>query len=75
MNILNKYLLRILYFIKLSLFFILLEYYNKWIKADRKINYSKNFTNQTNEYLVENDPFSPFYEKFISDRIVQPSKN
>lgn len=60
---------------KIAFFHILLEYYNKWIVTDREINYSKNFIEQTDEYLADNDPFTPFYEKFISDGIIESTKN
>jgi phage/plasmid-associated DNA primase len=60
---------------KIAFFHILLGYYNKWIQNGRKIEYSKNFIEQTNEYLAENDPFTPFYEKFVNDRIIEQTKN
>ena len=55
---------------KITFFHILLNYYNKWIEAERKINYSQNFIEQTTMFLAENDPFTPFFEKFVADGVI-----
>lgn len=60
---------------RIAFFHILLKYYNIWINNNKVINYSKNFADQTNEYLINNDPFSAFYDKFVNDGIIIPSNN
>ena len=60
---------------KIAFFHVLLDYYNKWVKNGKKMIESKNFNTHTNKYLADSDPFTPFYQKFIDDGIIEATKN
>ena len=51
---------------RIAFFHILLEYYNKYIENNKKIEQPVSVKEETNKFFINSDPFSPFYEDIIT---------
>lgn len=50
---------------KIAFFYVLLDYYIKWEENGKKIIRSENVIKQTELFLADNDPVTPFFEAII----------